>query len=497
MNKILWAPTIPLLILMGCRPGPRQEEPAAATAEHEHAGGETVTRWNDTVELFFEHPFMIAGRESDPWAIHLTVLEGFRPVTRGSVTLRFTTSGGEEYLSVAESPARDGIFTPRPMLPAPGDYELTMELDSPDARTSISVGTIKAYASEDALPHAHPDEASGITFLKEQQWVIPFATAAAVKREISRAITTHGELEEAPGGIARVSAPVAGLVRAENNGNAPVPGQRVSKGDILAVLSPLDGDNAYAEHRARVERLEREVARSKRLLEAEAIPEKRLVEAEHDLEVARATLDSLGAPESGYELPIRAPISGVVESRNLAVGDRVSVDEPLFVIVDPGTLWLRAHVPADQAAIAADVLEAVFTVEGDETLYRATRKVSTGTVIDSERRTLPILFAVPNPEGRLKIGMLAEVRLLLEESVTGVAIPNVAVRDEDGVPVTYVQLEGETFARRVLRVGPSDGEWTLVESGLDPGARVVTEGAYQVRLASLDTSTIADHGHPH
>ena len=71
------------------------------------------------------------------------------------------------------------------------------------------------------------------------------------------------------------------------------------------------------------------------------------------------------------------------------------------------------------------------------------------------------------------------------------------MREEDGLSVAYVQIGGEAFERRALTLGPGDGEWTIVESGVRNGERVVTVGAYQVKLASLNTSAISDHGHPH
>ena len=93
--------------------------------------------------------------------------------------------------------------------------------------------------------------------------------------------------------------------------------------------------------------------------------------------------------------------------------------------------------------------------------------------------------------------MLVEVRLFLTSSTEGVAVPSRAVRKEDALDVAYIQVGGESFERRVLALGPSDGEWTLVVSGIRSGERVVTEGAYQVHLASLNAAEIADHGHPH
>ncbi len=93
--------------------------------------------------------------------------------------------------------------------------------------------------------------------------------------------------------------------------------------------------------------------------------------------------------------------------------------------------------------------------------------------------------------------MLVEARLFRPSSVEGVAVPSRALRKEDALDVAYVQVGGESFERRVLTLGPSDGEWTVVTGGIRSGERVVTEGAYQVRLASLNASEIADHGHPH
>jgi multidrug efflux pump subunit AcrA (membrane-fusion protein) len=93
--------------------------------------------------------------------------------------------------------------------------------------------------------------------------------------------------------------------------------------------------------------------------------------------------------------------------------------------------------------------------------------------------------------------MFGDGRLLLGDPVAGLAVPSSAIRDEDGLFVAYVQIGGETFERRAVRIGPSDGEWTLVESGIRPGERVVTLGAYQVKLASLNTSELSDHGHVH
>ena len=481
----------------GCDVLDGKNETAEPTREQRVS--EAVTLWTDSVELFFEHPPLVAGRAGEPWAIHLTALRTFQPISEGRLTLRFQGPEGREYVFTANAPVRSGIFTPSPSLPGSGTYHLSMELQSPQASDLIDIGAVRVYASEEELPRIEAAAgADPITFLKEQQWEIAFATVKAALREIPRSLPASGEIIPPAGRLAKVAAPVAGLVLAEANLSAPAPGEWVEQGETLAVLSPVGDDNSYAALRARVERLEREVARAERLYAVEAIPERRLEEARYELEVAQAALESMGgAGSEGYSYHVRAPIAGAVNERHLAPGDRVEAGELLFTIVDPRTVWLQLYVPARHALELTDVGGASFTVEGSARVYWAERIVAVGSIIDPETRTISVLLDVQNPDRSLKIGMLADTRLFVGDTKRGVAVPTQAILNEDRISIAYVQSGGESFQRRVLTLGPSDGEWTMVESGVQAGERVVAVGAYQVRLASLQTSEIAAEGHAH
>ncbi len=483
------------LAIAGCGPGTAQEAPA--DEEDEHAAI-AVTRWADQMEVFFEHPPMIAGQQSAPWPVHVTELGSYAPVREGTLTLRFRAPDGRVYAVEAEGPARPGIFLPAPRLPEAGTYDLLIAIESPQVTDQVLIGELPVYESADAVPHADEAGAGGITFLKEQQWPMDFGVAMAGEREIPYSVKASGELVAAAGEMAAVAAPVSGLVLAEANLSAPAPGDWVQRGERLAVLSPVGGDNSYAQAKARAERLQREVEREERLFAVAAIPEKRLVESRHDLEVARAALEAMGGSSGdGYNFPVRAPISGVVSERHLAPGDRIEAGEPLFAIVNPNVVWLRLHVPARFAAQVGDATGASFTVKGSTRTYEAERVVSVGSVIDPATRTFPVTLAVDNADGSLKIGMLASARLYAGGTETGTAIPTAAVQDEDGLHVAYVQTGGETFERRVLRLGPSNGRYTLVQGGIQENEFVVTGGAYQVYLASLGADEVAGHGHAH
>lgn len=484
-----------LLVLAACG-----GDDGATTPEEDHEhGGTAITVWTDRSELFFEHPPIVAGAPGAPWAIHLTTLEDWKPVTAGTLTLRFTSPDGREHVVTDSAPARPGIYTTAPSLPAAGTYDLVMEFRGPRLVDTIPAGRIPVFESATAIPHEEEEEAGGgIAFLKEQQWPIPFASRPAEERAVRHAIEAPAEIVPAAGRMARLAAPAAGLVLTERNRDAPAAGARVRRGQVLAVLSPVGTDDSYVQLLARAERLERELAREERLLALQAIPAKRVEETRHDLEVARETIAAMGgAAGDGYGLVVRAPFAGVVAERRLVPGERVAAGTHLFTVVDPDPVWLRVQVPAMETGRLAEAREATFTVEGGDRVHRAARRVSVSDVIDPARRTVAVVFAVANPERTLRVGALARARLLLADAVTGLAIPAAAVREEDGVPVAYVQTGGESFERRTLALGPSDGEWTIVRSGVSEGERVVTVGAYQVRLASLATGEIAGHGHPH
>lgn len=507
---VLIAAALAALAASACAP---DGEPAAQE-EHGHAG-EVVTTWTDSLELFMEHPPQVAGTAGDPWAIHLTRRDGWSPVREGRLILFFTGPDGSTHTVRSDAPARPGIFTPAPTLPEAGDYRLEMVLESRGRRHEIPAGRVTVHASEGELPHPEEEAAgAGITFLKERQWEVPFAAAEVRRRPVPASIRASGELTAPADRMARISAPVTGLVEL-HAGTPPAPGTWVEEGEVLAILAPTDADASYARLQGRVEALEREVARAERLVEAEAIAEKRLVEARHDLSVVRSALEAIGgsspsgsAPEgsagagqgdsASYRFHLRSPITGVVSERNLAPGQRVEAGERVFTVVDPRTLWLRLQVPAEQAARASGATGASFRVEGSGVVHRTDGVVAVGDVIDPESRTLPVLLRAENADRRLKVGMLARARLFVGDTVTGPAVPEEAIRDEEGLKVAYVEAGGETFERRVLELGASDGEWTIVRSGVEAGERVVTEGAYQVHLASVGGDEAATgHGHPH
>jgi cobalt-zinc-cadmium efflux system membrane fusion protein len=273
-------------------------------------------------------------------------------------------------------------------------------------------------------------------------------------------------------------------------------GARVQVGQELAVLAPSTEQGGYAEARGRVQQLEVEVARAERLAAAGAIALRRLEDARRDLEVARAELEAMGGTTADdFMLRLRAPISGVVATRDFVPGGRVSAGDPLFTIVDPSAAWLRVHLPVGEMA-ALGTGPARFAVEGSERIYAAPRRLSVGRVVDPATRTVPVIYQVGALDGGLAFGQIANAWVPIGDTEHGVVVSRSAILDENGTSVAYVQTGGESFERRALVLGATDGALAVVQSGIAAGERVVTVGAYQVRLASLSGNEFAGaHAH--
>lgn len=471
----------------------------AGDSDNADPPGGAITLWTDSTELFMEHPALIVGRPAR-FAVHLTDLTDFAPLRSGKITLRFVPRDDSGPITVTQdAPRLPGIFGATAEFGRPGVYDLTILVESPQARDTIAVPELHVYSSAGEVP-AGDEGDGGIAFLKEQQWKSPgFGTAFANDGTVMETFDAAGEVVPAAGRAADVAAPIGGLIGVDGAGRSPAPGQWVERGQVLVVLTPALGEagSAYAQARGDLREAEDEYARAARLYAVEAVSQRRLHEAQSRLQAAREALAGIaGASDSTGQLPIRAPIAGVVASRRVTPGSRVAGGDLLFSIVDPSVVWLEVHVPAARAARLSAATGAVFRPEGSERTYRTRRTVSVGSVVDSLTRTLLVVYEAANPDGTIKVGATATVAVGTGTQVRGVVVLSSAILDEDGRPICYVQVSGERFEKRDLTLGGNDGTHAVVLSGLRAGERVVTGAAYQVRLASLSTSVPAE-GHAH
>jgi cobalt-zinc-cadmium efflux system membrane fusion protein len=154
------------------------------------------------------------------------------------------------------------------------------------------------------------------------------------------------------------------------------------------------------------------------------------------------------------------------------------------------------QAPESEATRVRAARTAEIEISGEPDRVAAGPLVSIGRVLDPVSRTLPVNFALDNTTAALPVGQTVVLHLLTDATKPAPVVPASAIVDDAGRPIVFIQREGETFERRAVTLGPRSGDLVQVIEGLRPGDRVVSKGAYLVRLASLSTSVPA-HGHVH
>jgi RND family efflux transporter MFP subunit len=215
-----------------------------------------------------------------------------------------------------------------------------------------------------------------------------------------------------------------------------------------------------------------------------------------------AALRAAAQPAGPARHAVVAPISGEIVRVHHVLGEQVEGQGALFRLQDLSRVWIAAHVSEfDLAAIGpapgallriASHPEQSFDVLGD----LDGRVVHVGKIVDPETRSVVLRYEAANPDGLLRAGMFADVLIETDQAALAVAVPKQAIVMDNGIPVAFVLLHGEAFQKRVLELGIQDGDFVEVRSGIREGERVVTKGAYLVRLASASPASFGE-GHAH
>lgn len=476
----------------------------------------SVTRWTGKTELFAEYPPLVAGRTSR-FAIHLTRLDTFKPLTEGRVEVRLTGGSGPAEVFAVEAPSRPGIFGVDVKPARAGTRDLTIVLRLAGLDDEHRVGPARVHPDLAAARSATVAgaEAEGISFLKEQQWALDFGTAVVGAASVRESVRVPAQVVARPGGAADVVAPVDG--RLTRVLDAPV-GTPVAQGQELARLLPPPGApgelpqlrQARAEAASALQLASRDRERAERLVSAGAAPQKRLDEARAAEAQAQARLTGADARLSQFDAArsaggtatdaglfvLRAPVGGAIAERTATTGANVLAGTVLFHVVDARRVQVAGQVSEADLPRARQVTAAEVEVPGQPSRLAAGPLVGVGRVLDSRTRTVPITFSLDNTRLELVVGQTVFLHLLTAETAPRPVIPASAVVDDAGRPVVFVQREGETFDRRAVTLGPREGDLIQVVEGLEAGERVVTRGAFLVRLASLSTQ-VPSHGHVH
>jgi RND family efflux transporter MFP subunit len=197
---------------------------------------------------------------------------------------------------------------------------------------------------------------------------------------------------------------------------------------------------------------------------------------------------------------VRAPADGTLVSIDAASGQGVEEGQQLFTVIDLDRVWLVAKVFEADVPKVEGARSAWFTIDGYEQPFVIDetngKLVTIGRVVDPQLRTVPVIFEVDNANAKLRIGNFTKTVIATGAPRKALAIPDAAIVDDGGRSVAFVMVEGESFERRPLKIGIRANGWTEILDGVRAGERVVTKGAYEVKLASA-SGAVPAHGHAH
>jgi cobalt-zinc-cadmium efflux system membrane fusion protein len=315
------------------------------------------------------------------------------------------------------------------------------------------------------------------------------AIVEPVQRPLMDPVTGKITYDEAH--TARITSPIAGRV----TGAIAALGASVKAGDVLVELdSPELGQaqSDYAGALADLNLADRAFQRMQELYANGIAPRKdqeqaqdNVVRARSEAERARLKLVNLGvhAGRTDNRFSLHAPIAGIITERSINPGMEVRPDQvaPLFVISDLSNLWVQMDIFEKDIGlmhVGAKVLVRVPAYQ-DETFTATVSYI--GQVVEETTRTVKVRCILPNADNRLLPAMYAAIEVQSEPDDKAVVVPLTALFTEGESDWLFVAIGDGHFQKRPVKAGLRLKDRAVILDGLNPGERLVVDGALLLR----------------
>lgn len=487
--------------LMSCQQNQKSVSPAGS--ENSALESISATIYTDKVELFAEFRPLIVG-DTAKLGGHFTHLgEYFKAITDGTITISLIVGDNtiSQTSAVSSSP---GIFRFEFIPVKAGIGKLEFDVKNNEFTDRIVIDSITVYTDANEALRSVKKESKGneISFFKEQAWKIEFANMEVTPQSFSEVIKTTGELLPAPGDEMVITANASGIVTFSSD--KTIVGESVKKDEMIFAISGgnlTDGnvETQFKKAKAAYEKARIDYERAQELTKDNIVSQKDFLAIKEKYETEQANYSNLSRNYQAGGQKVASPLSGYVKNVLVTEGQYVTTGQPLATVSQNSRLLLRAEVSQKNFPKLGAITSANFKSAFDNKTYNIEtlngKLLSYGKNSDANTLFIPVTFSIEN-KGDFIPGTLAEVFLKLKSYNNAMVIPVSALIEEQGLFYAYVQTAGESFVKRELTLGGTDGINIQVLKGLDFGERVVTKGAYQIKLASA-SGVIPAHGHAH
>lgn len=476
------------------------------THSHDHATVESeptpfsFTIWSKTVELFVDFAPMIKGQESS-LAVHFTDLVSFKPIESGKAIIQLLKNGNSVIEKTADAPNSPGLWVLKLAPSEIHDFDVKIILITNSINDTFLLKDIPVYPDKEAVLMARPPQPEGdeISFLKEQAWKVDFSLEAVKTKPIHKVIHTSGEIQPVKGEEKILAARTSGIVFFKNK-KLQV-GRAVNSGETLFSISSKGLVQASLEEdfkiaKARLDKTKSDYERAESLISQQIIGQKEYERRKMDFSIAEAEFQTLTTNYQGGQT-LRAPMSGIIKNVLVSDGQFVEEGTPLVEITQNKKLLLHADVSQSHLPSLRNIQSANFKTPYQKEVQSIKnyngKLVSYGNMIEDGSGFIPVIFELDNV-GELIPGSFVELFLLTNSIDNTLVLPKSALMEDYGTHYVYVQMSGESFEKKEVKLGINDGINVQILSGILEGDKVVTTGAYQVKMASM-SSAIPAHTH--
>ncbi len=475
--------------------------------DHAHDHDEVkylITAYSEHIEVFAEADPFIQGKTSEI-LVHITRMENFKPLEDAKVTLSLIT-GSRGIRQTREVPVKAGIYRFSLHPEATGRSRMVFDIETSEGSYTLEASDIRVFADEHQAIHfaedRFPDHPGAIPFTKEQSWIISFATAPVSMRNLGKVIKSTGEIIPALSNELTLNAMTHGVVTM--SGDNLYEGLQVMIGQPLFNISGAglaEGNALQRFHEARnnFERAKADYERLSNLSEEQIISERELLQARNAYENAKVVYENLSENFSERGQTVRSPKNGFIRDIFVSNGQYVESGQILATVFKNHEMVIKSKVQQRYGNMLSRIETANITLPDGNTYTLAELDghiLSVARSANSVTNLLPVHLSVANNHNLIP-GTLVDVYLKTVEKQPLISVPVEAIIEEQGNYFVFVQIHPESFEKREVDVGISDGLYVHIPRGLNENERVVSKGAVMVKISAASGDIDPHSGHVH
>lgn len=260
-------------------------------------------------------------------------------------------------------------------------------------------------------------------------------------------------------------------------------GAVVAAGDVLVELEASIESAQRRAAQAAAELARVNLGRARELHQNGTIAQSELDRAEAEATSAAAQVENIEALL--HKKTVRAPFGGRLGIRQVNLGEVITGGHPLVSLQSLDPIQIDFSLPQQRAGeIAVGQVVRVHLDTRADSRFEG-RITAIAPQLNATSRTLTVQATLANQDERLRPGMFVRVEVVNPEPVNYVVVPNTAVYFQSFGDTVFVVTEGEGGRRiveqRIVRVGPSQGDFVALLSGVEAGEEVVTAGVFKLR----------------